>query len=42
MEGGRSTHFGDTHKAYDALVVNAPDFTGVRDEDDQPIQASCC
>ena len=42
VEGGRSTHFGDTHKAYDALVVNAPDFTGVRDEDDQPIQASCC
>ena len=30
------------HHAFDALVVNAPDFTGVRDEDDQPIQASCC
>ena len=40
--GDRTTHIGDTHHAYDALVVNAPDFTGVRDEDDQPIQASCC
>lgn len=40
--GDRSTHIGDTHHAFDALVVNAPDFTGVRDEDDQPIQASCC
>ena len=40
--GDRTTHVGDTHHAFDALVVNAPDFTGVRDEDDQPIQASCC
>lgn len=40
--GDRSNHLGDTHKAYDALVLQAPDFTGVRDEDDQPIQASCC
>lgn len=40
--GDRTTHIGDTHHAYDALVVNAPDYTGVRDEDDLPIQASCC
>ena len=40
--GDRSTHVGDTHHAFDGLVVSAPDFTGVRDEDDQPIQASCC
>lgn len=42
VEGDRSTHLGDTHKAYDALVAGAPDFDGVVDEDDQPIQASCC
>ena len=42
VEGDRSAHIGDTHKAFDGLVVNAPEFTGVRDEDDQPIQASCC
>lgn len=42
VEGDRTTHIGDTHKAYDALILNAPDFSGVRDEDDQPIQASCC
>lgn len=42
VAGDRTTHIGDTHHAYDALVANAPDFTGVRDEDDQPIQASCC
>ncbi len=42
VEGDRTTHIGDTHHAYDALVINAPDFEGVRDEDDQPIQASCC
>lgn len=40
--GDRSAHVGDTHHAFDALVVNAPDFENVRDEDDQPIQASCC
>ena len=42
VAGDRSTHIGDTHHAYDNLIVNAPDFTGVRDEDDLPIQASCC
>ena len=42
VEGNRETHLGDTCKTYDALVVKAPDFSGVRDEDDQPIQASCC
>ena len=40
--GDRSRHIKDTHNAFDALVINAPDFTGVRDEDDLPIQASCC
>ena len=40
--GDRTTHIGDTHHAYDGLIVNAPDFENVRDEDDQPIQASCC
>lgn len=42
VDGDRSVHLGDTHKAYDALIINAPDFSGVADEDDQPIQASCC
>lgn len=42
VEGDRTTHLGDTHKAYDELILHAPDFTGVRDEDDIPIQASCC
>lgn len=42
VEGDRSTHIGDTHHAYDALIVNAPDFDGVLDEDDQPIMVSCC
>ena len=40
--GDRSTHVGDTHHAFDALVVNAPEYEGVYDEDDQPVQASCC
>ncbi len=40
--GNRERHIGDTHKAYDALVKNAPEMTGVYDEDDQPINASCC
>lgn len=40
--GDRSVHVGDMHRAFDALVVNAPDYENVRDEDDQPIQASCC
>lgn len=42
VKGDRATHIGDTHKAYDALIIGAPDFQGVRDEDDIPIQASCC
>lgn len=42
VEGDRSTHLGDTHHAYDALVLNAPDFDGVADEDDQPVMVSCC
>lgn len=42
VTGDRTTHVGDTHHAYDNLILNAPDFTGVRDEDDLPIQASCC
>lgn len=41
-EGDRSVHWGDTHHAYDDLILNAPDLEGVRDEDDLPIQASCC
>ena len=40
--GDRTTHIGDTHHAFDALVVNAPEYEGVYDEDDQPVQASCC
>lgn len=42
VTGNRSTHIGDTHHAFDALIVNAPDFEGVLDEDDQPIMVSCC
>lgn len=42
VEGDRTTHIGDTHHAYDNLILNAPDFEGVRDEDDLAIQASCC
>ncbi len=42
VQGDRSTHIGDTHHAFDALIVNAPDFDGVLDEDDQPIMISCC
>lgn len=40
--GDRSRHLGDMHNAYDTIIKNAPDFNGVRDEDDLPIQASCC
>lgn len=42
VEGDRETHIGDTHHTYDNLIMGAPDFEGVRDEDDLPIQASCC
>lgn len=40
VEGDRSRHLGSTPAA--RLVAGAPDFDGVVDEDDQPIQASCC
>ena len=40
VTGARSRHFGDIHG--DHIIKTAPDFEGVRDEDDQPIQASCC
>lgn len=38
--GSRDTHIGDTHG--DPIIKPAPEYTGVRDEDDQPINASCC
>ena len=38
--GDRSKHIGDTHG--DHIIKVAPDFDGIADEDDQPIQASCC
>ncbi|HIS40626.1 MAG TPA: methyltransferase domain-containing protein [Candidatus Aphodovivens avistercoris] len=40
MTGDRSQHIGDTHG--DHIIACAPDFEGVVDEDDRPIQASCC
>lgn len=36
----RSHHIGDTHG--DHIIKVAPDYEGIIDEDDQPIQASCC
>lgn len=42
VTGNRDRHIGDTHKAYDALIKNAPEMEGIYDEDDQPINASCC
>ena len=39
-EGNRDQHIGDTHG--DHIIKTAPEFSGVRDEDDLPIQASCC
>lgn len=38
--GNRDQHVGDTHG--DAIIKVAPDYEGVYDEDDQPINASCC
>ena len=38
--GSRDQHFGDIHG--DTIIKTAPDFEGVVDEDDRPIQASCC
>lgn len=40
VEGARDVHYGDIHG--DAIIKCAPDFSGVVDEDDQPIMASCC
>lgn len=39
-EGSRDVHHGDTHG--DNIIKPSPDYEGVYDEDDQPIQASCC
>jgi ubiquinone/menaquinone biosynthesis C-methylase UbiE len=36
----RSHHLGDMHG--DHIVKVAPDYEGIIDEDDQPVQASCC
>ncbi len=38
--GNRNQHIGDTHG--DKIIKVAPAYEGVYDEDDQPIQASCC
>lgn len=38
--GNRDQHIGDTHG--DHIIKTAPDYEGVYDEDDQPINASCC
>ena len=38
--GNRDQHIGDTHG--DPIIKTAPDYEGVYDEDDQPINASCC
>ena len=40
VTGDRSQHIGNTHG--DHIIKCAPDFNGVVDEDDRPIQASCC
>ena len=40
VKGSRDVHYGDIHG--DHIIKCAPDFDGVVDEDDQPIQASCC
>lgn len=39
-EGSRDRHAGDTHG--DLFIKPSPDYEGVYDEDDQPVQASCC
>jgi arsenite methyltransferase len=38
--GSRRQHVGDTHG--DPIIKTAPDYEGVYDEDDQPVNASCC
>lgn len=40
VKGNHDVHYGDIHG--DHIIKCAPDFDGVVDEDDQPIQASCC
>lgn len=40
VTGDRSQHIGNTRG--DRIIKCAPDFNGVVDEDDRPIQASCC
>lgn len=40
IEYDRSLHEGDAHG--DHIIKTSPDYEGVYDEDDQPIQASCC
>ncbi len=40
VQGDRSVHYGDIHG--DHIIKTAPDFDGVRDEDDIEVQASCC
>ena len=40
VTGDRGQHIGDTHG--DHIIKVAPDYDGVYDEDDQPINASCC
>lgn len=38
--GNNDHHIGDTHG--DHIIKTAPSYEGVYDEDDQPINASCC
>lgn len=40
IKGDRSRHAGDTRG--DRIIKTSPDYSGVYDEDDQPIQTSCC
>lgn len=40
IEFNRERHEMDTHG--DHIIKTSPDYDGVYDEDDQPIQASCC
>lgn len=40
VTGDRTHHIGDTHG--DPIIKTAPPYIGIYDEDDQPINASCC
>lgn len=40
IAGDRSRHLGES--GGDRIIGTAPDFDGVMDEDDQPVQVSCC